>query len=158
MEREGGYNLIDISIRILDLLEQKNMSQRELAERIGIQEATISRYINGHRKPHSTILAKMAEVLETTSDYLLGITSIPERTQFSVGRQPNFSHISDVPKLEVADISDPEAALVATLRRSSTDMTDEQYLKLLDYAKLSIKIARTQILDEHRGDGSDSNN
>lgn len=60
------------SQRLIALLEEKNLTQRELALKVGVQEATISRYINGSRNPHSVIVAKIAEVLETTTDYLLG--------------------------------------------------------------------------------------
>jgi transcriptional regulator with XRE-family HTH domain len=60
-----------IGKRILQLLESKNMSQRDLAEKTGVQEATISRYVNGHRNPQSEILSKIAQALNTTSDYLL---------------------------------------------------------------------------------------
>ena len=36
-------------------------------------EATISRYISGVREPKAEVLAEIAKVLNTTSDYLLGI-------------------------------------------------------------------------------------
>jgi transcriptional regulator with XRE-family HTH domain len=58
--------------RIIALLEQKNMLQKELAQKIEVTEVTISRYINGDRVPHSAVLSKMAEALQTTTDYLLG--------------------------------------------------------------------------------------
>jgi transcriptional regulator with XRE-family HTH domain len=65
------------SQKIIKLLEEKNITQRELAAKVGVQEATISRYINGYRAPHSIIVSKMAEVLETTTDYLLGRSDSP---------------------------------------------------------------------------------
>jgi transcriptional regulator with XRE-family HTH domain len=64
--------------RLIELLEKNNISQRELAAKVGVQEATISRYINGLRAPHSVIIAKIAEVLETTTDYLLGRSDSPD--------------------------------------------------------------------------------
>jgi transcriptional regulator with XRE-family HTH domain len=60
------------SQRLIELLESNNISQRELAMKVGVQEATISRYINEHRAPHSIVVSKIAEVLGTTTDYLLG--------------------------------------------------------------------------------------
>ena len=67
--------MLDVTAqRIINLLEKNNMSQRDLANKIGIQEATISRYVNGHRNPQSEILSKIAEALNTTTDYLLGRT------------------------------------------------------------------------------------
>ncbi len=49
--------------------------QKELAERICVTEATMSRYISGEREPKSEVLANIAVELHTTSDYLLGIES-----------------------------------------------------------------------------------
>ena len=36
--------------RLKEVLEEKNMTQKELAIRIGVTEGTISRYISGKRK------------------------------------------------------------------------------------------------------------
>ena len=56
-------------------LEKNNISQKELAEKTGITEATISRYISSQRIPKATEILKIAKVLNCTSDFLLGIDS-----------------------------------------------------------------------------------
>ena len=48
------------------------MTQRELAERIGVTTATLSRYVSGDRLPNANTVANIATALHTTSDYLLG--------------------------------------------------------------------------------------
>ena len=58
--------------RISELLDKRGMKQMELADLIGVTEATISRYIANERMPKSQILSNMATALKTTSDYLLG--------------------------------------------------------------------------------------
>ena len=58
--------------RISELLEKRGLKQKELADLIGVTEATISRYIADERTPKSQILSNMATALKTTSDYLLG--------------------------------------------------------------------------------------
>lgn len=58
--------------RLADLLKQNNYSQREFAEAIGVTEVSMSRYLKGDRMPKGPIVANMARVLHTTSDYLLG--------------------------------------------------------------------------------------
>ena len=63
----------ELGRRIADLLRGKGMQQRELAERIGLTEATMSRYISGERDPKPEVIANIATALHTTSDYLLGI-------------------------------------------------------------------------------------
>ncbi len=49
------------------------MTQKELAERIGVTEGVMSRYISGDREPKPDTIANIATALRTTSDYLLGI-------------------------------------------------------------------------------------
>ena len=57
--------------RIRDLLEEKGMSQKELSVAAQITEAAISHYIKGDRVPRSTVLARIAQALGTTAEYLL---------------------------------------------------------------------------------------
>jgi len=82
-----------LGTRISDLLEQQGLSQRELADRIGVTEVSMSRYIKGERTPKGPIIANIAKVLHTTSDFLLGHEteeSDPEieyyRTQRAIAR------------------------------------------------------------------------
>lgn len=64
---------MEIGKRIDKILNQSNISQRDLANRIGTDESIISRIIKGERTPKSDMLANIATALHTTSDYLLGI-------------------------------------------------------------------------------------
>ena len=48
---------------IKEILEAKGMSQRELAEKAGITEVTMSRYINGNRVPKAPVAMCIARVL-----------------------------------------------------------------------------------------------
>ena len=57
--------------RLSGLLNDKRMSQKELAVKAGVTEAAISHYIKGDRIPRASVLARIADILETTSDYLM---------------------------------------------------------------------------------------
>lgn len=60
--------------RLKIAMEHNNrMKQLDLANEIGVTEVTISRYVNGQRIPKATEVAKMAKVLNVSSDYLLGL-------------------------------------------------------------------------------------
>lgn len=48
---------------IKEILEAKGMSQRELADKVGITEVTLSRYINGNRVPKAPIAMCIARAL-----------------------------------------------------------------------------------------------
>ena len=49
--------------RIAELLTQYNMTQRELADKAGITEVSMSRYIKGDRVPKGTTLANIAGII-----------------------------------------------------------------------------------------------
>lgn len=63
----------DMGLRIAETLRNRGMTQKELAERIGVTEAVVSRYISGDRETKPEMLANIATALHTTSDFLLGI-------------------------------------------------------------------------------------
>lgn len=61
--------------RLSALLNEKRISQKELSVNAGVTEAAISHYIKGDRIPRASVLAKIAETLGTTSDYLMNGTA-----------------------------------------------------------------------------------
>ena len=63
----------ELGLRITETLQKRGMTQKELASRIGVTEAVVSRYVSGDRDPKPEVLANIATALNTTSDYLLGI-------------------------------------------------------------------------------------
>lgn len=54
---------------IANLLDEKDITQRDLAKLVGVTEVTISRYINGSRQPKSDILFRIAKALNVPADY-----------------------------------------------------------------------------------------
>lgn len=77
--------------RLVELMEEKDMTQCELANLIGTTNVTISRYISGERNPRIEIVAKIAEVFNVSIDYLLGISN--SRFISDVSTYSNFSKI-----------------------------------------------------------------
>lgn len=62
----------DFREKVVMLLKKNNMTQRELANKVGITEVSLSRYISGKRIPKGPVIANIANVLHTTANYLLG--------------------------------------------------------------------------------------
>lgn len=60
--------------RIRDLREDKDMSQRELAELLNCSQRIYSNYERGDVDIPTEILRKLAEFHKTSVDYLLGLT------------------------------------------------------------------------------------
>ncbi|MDR2355605.1 MAG: helix-turn-helix domain-containing protein [Clostridiales Family XIII bacterium] len=69
-------NLGTIGKRIRALRKRKGLSQKALAEHIGIQESTLSRYENDKRTYQWDGLLRLADALDTSVDYLLGRTAL----------------------------------------------------------------------------------
>lgn len=61
--------------RLIELMENADMTQIELAQKIGTTNVTISRYISGERCPRIEIIAQIAKVFNVSIDYLLGLPS-----------------------------------------------------------------------------------
>ncbi len=59
------------SMRLEQTIKARKMTQKEVAARSGVTEAAMSHYIKGDRTPRSTVLARIAQALNTTSDYLM---------------------------------------------------------------------------------------
>lgn len=66
-----------LSKRIRYLRERRDISQKDFAKKIGVSNVVMNRYESGDRKPDGEMIAKIAMVLETTADYLLGLTDDP---------------------------------------------------------------------------------
>ena len=62
------------SYRLTVLLDESNMTQTQLAEKIGTTNVTICRYINGERVTRIDVASKIAAIFNVSLDYLLGIS------------------------------------------------------------------------------------
>lgn len=60
--------------RIRDLREDKDLTQTKLAKLIGMSQTGYSKYETGENDIPTNILIKLAQLHETSVDYLLGLT------------------------------------------------------------------------------------
>ncbi|MEB6549126.1 helix-turn-helix domain-containing protein [Heyndrickxia sporothermodurans] len=60
-----------IGIRISALRKKKNLTQEELAQRVGISRAALSHYEKDRREPDFETLKKIADFFDVSSDYLI---------------------------------------------------------------------------------------
>ena len=61
-----------IAERMAELISDRKMTQKDLASLSGVTESAISHYLKGNRIPRGATLIKIANALDTTTDYLLG--------------------------------------------------------------------------------------
>ena len=64
-------------VSIKALRKSKSMTQKELAQALGISRATVSKYEAGLRTPNMDMIMKLSDVLGCTTDYLLGRSRFP---------------------------------------------------------------------------------
>lgn len=108
------------------LRREKNLSQKELGNKLGLAESTIGMYEQGKRQPDYETLLKIADFFEVTLDFLLGN---PKDASSIKEKEATYS-ISD-PDLQIAfkDASD----FSEEARRQAIDFIE--YLKEKEKAK-----------------------
>lgn len=55
--------------------EKKNMTQKEVADGIGVAKSTYSLYESGNREPNVQTIKKISDILNVSADELLGLNS-----------------------------------------------------------------------------------
>ena len=58
--------------RLREVLEINNISQLELAQKIGMSQSVVNNYCTGKREPSLDVLMLIADTLGETTDFLLG--------------------------------------------------------------------------------------
>lgn len=61
-------------MKLKDIREDMDITQREIAEYLHIKQNTYSQYENGQRGLPVDVLIKLAEFFCTSTDYILGLT------------------------------------------------------------------------------------
>ena len=87
-----GVDDMELGKQIYELRKKANLSQEQLAEKVGVTEVSMSRYIRGERTPRGPILANIAAALHTTPEYLMNLEADEDselvyyRTQRAIAR------------------------------------------------------------------------
>ena len=83
-----------------DLRQNKNMSQQQLADIIGVSQQSINKYENHSIEPDINTLIHIAQLFDTSVDYLIGNSDIKRKIEF----------------VSPFDLNDDEALLVNSYR------------------------------------------
>lgn len=108
------------------LLEEKNITQRELAEKINVTEVTISRYLSGERSPRIEIVNKIADFFNVSIDYLLGVSDI---------RNPVVDAYTDALERQIIRNAGKEELVIGLSRESKGLLTDEDKAEITKFAE-----------------------
>lgn len=91
----GGINILNLGEKLKQLRLEKNLTQKQLADRLGVAISAISSYESDTRCPTFDTLIKYARIFHVSTDYLLGLEPIHT--------------------LDVSGLSDTEILVVAQL-------------------------------------------
>jgi len=64
------YNII---MKLKELREENNISQKEIADFLNVKQNTYSQYETGKRQLPIDVLIKLSKFYKTTTDYILGL-------------------------------------------------------------------------------------
>ena len=66
-------------LRLKDIREDLDLTQREIAQYLNIGQNTYSQYETGHRQLPIDVLIKLSEYYNVSTDYILGLTANPKK-------------------------------------------------------------------------------
>ena len=79
------YLPADVRKRIVDVMRERKMTQRELALQIDVNESTISRFLSGKtEKLSEESVIRIARVFNVSTDFILGTTVIPDKKNYDI--------------------------------------------------------------------------
>jgi HTH-type transcriptional regulator, competence development regulator len=120
--RRGGTKLFQPE-RLRKLRKLKKLTQEELAKRLNTTNGTVSNYENGVSAPNHDALSELANILETTTDYLLDRTDNPNPNEKPI---PDFATSKD--KRDFKKFLDQQEIMF-----DGVPLTDEDKARVLGY-------------------------
>ena len=117
--------------RIRQLRKKKNLTQKQLADKLNISEQALALYEQNRRRPNTDILKDLSNVLEVSVDYLLD---------------------NDIASNTIQDISSNDEELNEKLKRLAEDEFDKTLFKkygdLTEEKKKLVMAVINGIIDE----------
>jgi len=75
--------------RIKELRNEFNLTQKDMAEIIGVTKQSVSNYETGHREPSLETFVKICEHFNVSADYILNLSDTRETMEFSAKNKVN---------------------------------------------------------------------
>lgn len=118
----NDFNMNELGKRIQELRKQTNISQNELADKINISKAQMSRYEVKGVQPPADILNKIADVLGTSVDFLINgnTTEKAQTTLKDADLIKQFKEIEGLPDNEKSTILKVVSAYIRDFKARQT--------------------------------------
>ena len=70
LQEESAY---DFGLRLKKLRKKRKLTQRQLADKLGLTRSTVCSYENNTITPPTEIVKRLAVIFDVSADYLLGL-------------------------------------------------------------------------------------
>ena len=106
--------------KVMQLMKERNITQKQLSQLSGINESSISRYLHSNQRPRMDVVVNIAKALQVETDYLL---------EEDEGRESAYVAISTAIARKGGELSpDEKNKLIALLLRSNTNVQGREDL------------------------------
>lgn len=116
--------------RIRELRKEDKLTMKQLGEKIGVAESTISQYETGKREPDNDTTKKIADFFHVSIDYLLGYVSEP---WFYLDDEKTLRWANSYE--EDPDLDKQLSGIDFALSGEIHDLTDAEKQDILDYIR-----------------------
>lgn len=126
--------------------KKAGLTQKQLAEKIGVAPITIQQYENGSREPRIATIGKIADALDVTADYLAGRTRGPHTriaTQEDIDR---FSGEVSFTENGVGILSTPKGTLLHHFKKLNSQgqaIAIERVKELAEIPRYKVEVSDT---------------
>ncbi|UED70727.1 helix-turn-helix domain-containing protein [Brevibacillus sp. HD3.3A] len=139
-----------IGQRIKSMRTALGLYQSHLAEKVGVDRASISNYEIGRAVPPWDVAVKMAEVFNCTTDYLLGNTNInlydwvpspqeaseQEQNKVHITKETPASYAHEKEFLSKIELSDEELVKQFKLSVDGRELSEKELRKLVAFLRM----------------------
>jgi transcriptional regulator with XRE-family HTH domain len=123
-----------LAARIVNLREDVDMKQTELARRLGLDKSAMSKIESGDRKVSSDELQKISEIFDVSSDYLLGQTD-----------KRHYYDLTEKDKKDVGlEVEEVLNGMTADINFYGEPMDDEGRAKLKASLQMALELAKQE--------------
>lgn len=133
------------SALLKELRTEKRLSQKQLAEIIGVSAGNVSDWESGKTKPGYLALAALSRCFEVSADYLLELS--PEKTGYDTGEREDLESIKAEQGLicDGSPLTDEEADLIAMYRLLPSYVREDTFELVYFYYKKHVEKKRESI-------------
>lgn len=130
----GGATMVDM-VRLKELRKEKSLTQKQVAELIGVATSTYSMYERGEREPDFATLDKISKLFNASVDYILGNTS--QRKYYDLTEKDNKSIEDSLQQL----VSELDTGLYS---KDMAEYDDESRQLLINALEMGLTVAKRE--------------